>query len=147
MYRIKNAEKSLKFYQDVLGMKLVDQMNGSDFTLYFFAYDHSGEVLSEEEKKARRFQREGILELTHNHGTEQEAEFKYHVGNNGDEGIRGGYGHIAIVVDDVQKACDRFDELGVTFQKRLTDGKMKNIAFIKDPDGYWVEIIPNALRT
>ncbi len=77
----------------------------------------------------------GILELTHNHGTEQEAEFKYHVGNNGDEGIRGGYGHIAIVVDDVQKACDRFDELGVTFQKRLTDGKMKNIAFIKDPDG------------
>ncbi|KLO15380.1 lactoylglutathione lyase [Schizopora paradoxa] len=146
MYRVKDAEKTLAFYQDILGMELVDKMGGNDYTNYFLAYGKS-EDTSAEEKKTGIFQREGVLQLTHKHGTEQDAEFKYHVGNNVDEGIRGGFGHIAIVVDDVQKACDRFDELGVTFQKRLTDGRMKNIAFILDPDGYWVEIVPNALRT
>ena len=40
------------------------------------------------------------------------------------------------MVDDVVKACERFEELGVPFQKRLTDGKMNNIAFLLDPDGY-----------
>ncbi len=46
-------------------------------------------------------------------------------------------------VPDIEAACQRFEDLGVTFQKRLTDGRMKNLAFIKDPDGYWVEIIAN----
>lgn len=58
----------------------------------------------------------------------------YHPGNGGGT-PRGGYGHIAIVVDNIQAACDRFDEYKVPFQKRLTDGKMRHIAFIKDPDG------------
>ena len=52
-----------------------------------------------------------------------------------------GFGHICISVPDVEDACARFDALGVPFQKRLTDGRMKDIAFIKDPDGYWVEIL------
>ena len=41
----------------------------------------------------------------------------------------------------METACARFEALGVPFQKRLTDGRMKDIAFIKDPDGYWVEIL------
>ncbi len=49
----------------------------------------------------------------------------------------------AVSVPDIEAACQRFEDLGVTFQKRLTDGRMKNLAFIKDPDGYWVEIIAN----
>nr|VWP01771.1 Hsp70 [Ganoderma boninense] len=53
---------------------------------------------------------------------------------------------LAITVDDIEKACARFESLGVRFQKKLTDGKMKNIAFILDPDGYWVEIVPGALK-
>jgi hypothetical protein len=44
-------------------------------------------------------------------------------------------------VDDVEAACARFERLGVPFQKRLTDGKMKSIAFILDPDGYWIEVV------
>jgi lactoylglutathione lyase len=44
-------------------------------------------------------------------------------------------------VPDIAAACARFEELGVVFQKRLGEGGMKSIAFIKDPDGYWVEII------
>jgi len=44
-------------------------------------------------------------------------------------------------VPDVDKACERFEKLGVKFVKRLNDGKMKGLAFITDPDGYWIEIL------
>lgn len=50
-------------------------------------------------------------------------------------------GHIGITVPDIEKACVRFEKLNVQFVKKLNDGKMKGIAFIKDPDGYWIEII------
>lgn len=49
-------------------------------------------------------------------------------------------GHQSISVDNIEKACERFEKLGVNFKKRLTDGKMNHIAFILDPDGYWVEV-------
>ena len=49
--------------------------------------------------------------------------------------ICAGIGHIAIAVDDIEAACARFEQLGVPFKKKLTDGNMKNIAFILDPDG------------
>jgi lactoylglutathione lyase len=41
----------------------------------------------------------------------------------------------------VQAACDKFEAQGVNFIKRPEDGQMKGLAFIKDPDGYWVEIL------
>lgn len=44
------------------------------------------------------------------------------------------------MVPDVEKACERFEQLGVNFVKKPNDGKMKGIAFITDPDGYWIEI-------
>jgi lactoylglutathione lyase len=44
-------------------------------------------------------------------------------------------------VADVEVACARFERLGVPFKKRLTDGKLKDIAFILDPDGYWIEVV------
>ena len=48
---------------------------------------------------------------------------------------------------DVCNACDRFESLGVEFVKKPDDGKMKGLAFIKDPDGYWIEILqPNMLE-
>lgn len=47
------------------------------------------------------------------------------------------------MVPDVAKACERFEKLGVNFIKRMQDGKMKTIAFITDPDGYWIEIFNN----
>ena len=93
-----------------------------------------------EEPEARQRWRKstpGILELTHNHGTENDAEFSYHNGNSDPRG----FGHTCVAVPDIRAACERFEQLGVAFQKRLTDGSMKEIAFIKDPDGYWVEVI------
>ena len=44
-------------------------------------------------------------------------------------------------MDNIQAACKRIENVGYKFQKKLTDGRMHNIAFALDPDGYWVEII------
>ncbi|KAM6501515.1 Glyoxalase/Bleomycin resistance protein/Dihydroxybiphenyl dioxygenase [Amanita muscaria] len=140
MIRVKDPKQSLAFYQDVLGMDLLSKLDFADFTLYFLAFNHTGKELSDEEKKQARFSREGVLELTHNHGTENDPNFQGYASGNAEPGK--GFGHIAIAVDDVDKACERFESLGVKFKKRPTDGKMKNIAFILDPDGYWVEIVP-----
>ncbi|KAG6415360.1 hypothetical protein SASPL_122771 [Salvia splendens] len=51
-----------------------------------------------------------------------------------------GYEDTGITGDDVHKACKRFESLGVEFVKKPDDGKIKDIAFIKNPDGYWIEI-------
>lgn len=71
-----------------------------------------------------------------NWGTENDAEQKYHNGNTDPRG----FGHIGIMVPDVYAACNRFKKLGVEFVKGPDDGRMKGLAFIKDPDGYWIEI-------
>ncbi|KAI8972178.1 glyoxalase I [Trametes punicea] len=139
MLRVKDPQVSLKFYTEVLGMDLVAKNEFETFTLYFLAFDHGSPTTPE-----NRFQREGILELTHNHGTESDPNFQGYASGNSDPGR--GFGHIAITVDDVEAACARFEQLGVRFQKRLTDGKMKHIAFILDPDGYWIEILPGSYK-
>jgi len=141
MLRVKDPKVSLKFYTEVIGMELIDTMQGGDFTLYFLGFDNQPgtENLTKEEKAAARFAREGILELTHNHGTESDPNFKGYA--NGNEEPGRGFGHIALSVDDVDKACARFETLGVPFKKRPQDGKMRHIAFILDPDNYWVEIV------
>ena len=104
----------------------------SDFTLYFLAFDHTSGSATTQDKKATRRAREGVLELTHNHGTESDPGFHYTSGNT-DPGR--GFGHIAVSVPDIEKACARLEGMGVPFKKRLTDGKMRNIAFALDPDG------------
>ncbi|EIW83566.1 glyoxalase I [Coniophora puteana RWD-64-598 SS2] len=145
MIRVKDPKKSLAFYQDVIGMDLISQKEMSDFTLYFLAFDHDGiSQKSPEERDKLRFNREGVLELTHNHGTESDPNFAGYASGNTEPGK--GFGHIAITVDDIEAACARFEELGVPFKKRLTDGRMKNIAFILDPDGYWIEVVPGAIK-
>jgi len=143
MFRIKDPKVTLPWYENVLGMKVIDESPGGDFTNYFLAYENGWtKSYSKEQKAELKGSREGVLELCHNWGTENEPDFKYHSGNA--EPARG-FGHICVTVDDLQAACKRFTELGVEFKKRPEDGKMKHIAFILDPDGYWVEIVANPL--
>jgi len=84
----------------------------------------------------------GTSGITH-HGTEVLEATPYHSGNSEPRG----FGHIAITVADVEEACARFERLGVPFKKRLTDGRMRHIAFILDPDGYWIEVVRVIYRT
>ena len=105
----------------------------TDFTLYFLGYNEDTAGLTNEQKRERRLNREGILELTHNHGTESDPNFQGYASGNTAPGR--GFGHIAISVPDIQACCARLESLGVPFKKRLTDGRMKNIAFCLDPDG------------
>ncbi|KAK9492312.1 Glyoxalase/Bleomycin resistance protein/Dihydroxybiphenyl dioxygenase [Lipomyces doorenjongii] len=140
MIRVKDPEKSLKFYQDVLGMKLLRtaEHEAAKFTLYFLGYNNDPNFVINSGVGVHNF--EGVLELTWNWGTEKDPEFKgYHNGNDQPQG----FGHICVSVDDLDAACDRFEKLGVNWKKRLTDGRMKNVAFILDEDNYWVEIIQN----
>ncbi|XP_024387653.1 lactoylglutathione lyase isoform X1 [Physcomitrium patens] len=140
MYRIKDPKASLEFYSKVLGMTLIKRLDFDEakFSLYFLGYESPETIPNDTaEKTAFLFKCKATLELTHNWGTESDPDFKgYHNGNSDPRG----YGHIGITVDDVYKACERFEKLGVEFVKRPDDGRMKGLAFIKDPDGYWIEI-------
>eukprot|EP00252_Welwitschia_mirabilis_P011445 TRINITY_DN256_c0_g1_i2.p1 TRINITY_DN256_c0_g1~~TRINITY_DN256_c0_g1_i2.p1 ORF type:complete len:184 (+),score=25.12 TRINITY_DN256_c0_g1_i2:218-769(+) len=138
MLRIKDPQRSLDFYSRVLGMRLLKRLDFPDmkFSLYFMGYENGEPPADPAERVVWTFQRMTI-ELTHNWGTESDPDFKgYHNGNSEPRG----FGHFGITVDDTYKACERFEKLGVEFVKKPDDGKMKGLAFIKDPDGYWIEI-------
>lgn len=145
MLRIKDPKASLDFYTRVLGMSLLRKVDFPEwkFSLFFLAYVPEGTVVPTEDQANAKyaFGREAVLELTHNWGTEEQEKTPYHNGNTEPRG----FGHICISVPDIQQACARFESLGVSFQKRLGEGGMKNIAFLKDPDQYWIEVVQPGL--
>lgn len=118
MLRVGNLEKSLAFYTQVLGMKLLRRKDYPDgrFTLAFVGFQDEASG--------------AVLELTHNWDTAS-----YNLGE--------GYGHIAIEVDDAYQACENAKKLGGKVTREA--GPMKHgttvIAFIEDPDGYKIEFI------
>jgi lactoylglutathione lyase len=118
MLRVGDLERSLRFYTEVLQMRLLRRKDYPDgkFTLAFVGF-------GDEDSEA-------VLELTHNWGVE-----KYEIGS--------GYGHVAIAVDDALRACDEVRARGGKVTREA--GPMKHgstvIAFIEDPDGYKVELI------
>lgn len=152
MQRIKDPTKSLHFYRDILGMDLVAVKHmgqGTDwgFSLYFLANltqeqrESQPDPESEEASELMRNMFQPVLELTHNHGTENQPDFKYHNGNDDEAGQGRGFGHTGFLVSDLEGACQWMEEQGVTFKKKPQDGNMHTLAFAYDPDGYWVEII------
>ena len=146
MLRVKDPVKSLEFYTGVLGMTLlaVKKFPEMAFDLYFLAKltDEERENLPAGDDLAiYAFRQRGILELTHNHGTETQEGFSYHDGNEQPQG----FGHICFSVPDLDAAVKWFDSQNVTFKKRPEEGSMKSIAFIKDVDGYWIEIVQAGL--
>jgi len=118
MLRVANLDRSLAFYCDLLGMRLLRRRDypGGRFTLAFVGYG------SEEET--------AVLELTHNWDTE-----RYQLGD--------AFGHVAIGVDDIYRRCDELRQKGAKIVRE--PGPMKHgtteIAFVEDPDGYRIELI------
>lgn len=142
MLRVKDPIKSLAFYTGVLGMTLlaVKKFPEMEFDLYFLAKltdEECANLPAGEDLAIYTFRQRGILELTHNYGTEEQDDFSYHDGNEQPQG----FGHICFTVPDLKAAIAWFDKNNVTFKKRPEEGAMKNIAFIKDVDGYWIEIV------
>jgi len=118
MLRVGNLEKSLHFYTQVLGMKLLRKQDYPEgkFTLAFVGYGDEAHHT--------------VIEFTYNWDIQ-----KYDLGN--------AFGHIAIAVDDVYQACDRIRALGGRILREA--GPMKHgksiLAFIEDPDGYKIELL------
>ena len=118
MLRVGDLEKSIKFYTEVLGMRLLRQKEYPDgeFTLAFIGYGEEAENT--------------VIELTYNWGKES-----YELGE--------GFGHIALEVDDVYQATEEIRNRG---GKIIRDAGPMNagttiIAFVEDPDGYQIELI------
>jgi lactoylglutathione lyase len=118
MFRVTDLEKSIDFYSNIFGMQLLRQKEfpGGKFTLAFLGYgDESNHT---------------VLELTHNWETDS-----YEMGT--------AFGHIAIGVEDAYKACDEITAKGGDVVRPA--GPMQHsttvIAFVKDPDGYMIELI------
>jgi lactoylglutathione lyase len=118
MLRVGDLDRSLRFYTEVLGMRLLRKNDYPDgkFTLAFVGYGDESDS--------------AVLELTYNWGVD-----KYELGN--------AYGHVAIAVDDAYKACEEVKRRGGKVTREA--GPMKHgttvIAFVEDPDGYKIELI------
>ena len=123
MLRVGDLERSITFYTEVLGMRLLRRKDypGGRFTLAFVGYGEESDTT--------------VLELTHNWDTSS-----YEIGS--------GYGHIAIGVNDIVAVCDQMRAKGGRVVRE--PGPMKNgstvIAFVEDPDGYKVELIELSSR-
>lgn len=141
MLRIKDPSLSLPFYVEVLGMRLLREVHHEDFSLYFLASlppdAASPDPKSEEAAQFVKQLWQPVVELTHNHGTEKDANFHYHNGNTEPQG----FGHIGFLCDHLENACAELETAGVRFRKKPHEGKMRGIAFILDPDGYSIELI------
>jgi lactoylglutathione lyase len=118
MLRVGDLNRSVKFYTEVLGMKLLRKTDRPEqkYSLAFVGYDT--------EDKA------SVLELTYNYGVE-----RYDLG--------GAFGHVAIEVPDVKTTCDKVKNKGgkVTREPGPVKGGTTVIAFVEDPDGYKIEFI------
>ncbi|MEG3115628.1 lactoylglutathione lyase [Salinicola sp. 4072] len=145
MLRAKDPRASLAFYTRVFGMRLLRKLDFPEmqFTLYFLARVDDADAIPEDdgERTAYTVSQKGVLELTHNWGSEEDPELSYHDGNAEPQG----FGHICFSVPDLAAAEQWFDANEVEFKKRSDQGKMKNVIFVKDPDGYWIEVVQPSL--
>jgi len=151
MIRCKDPMASLEFYCNGLGFNLVMHREFPQwgFNVYFVAPLPPEAIPADPEAQWKVcMTTPGCVELTWNYGSEAEDGRVYNTGNSDTAGtqdgekVRGGFGHLGITVPDVYEACERFKAMGYEFTKTPNSGGMKGLAFVKDPDGYLVEVLP-----
>ncbi|WP_448217657.1 lactoylglutathione lyase [Endozoicomonas sp. 2B-B] len=120
MLRVGDLDRSIAFYTDILGMKLLRKHDNEQYkyTLAFVGYADESE--------------QAVIELTYNWGTSE-----YEPGT--------GFGHIAIGFDDIYATCETIRANGgnITREPGPVKGGTTEIAFVEDPDGYKIEMIQN----
>jgi lactoylglutathione lyase len=118
MLRVGNLQTSIDFYTNLMGMKLLRQGDNEEYqyTLAFLGYGEESDTT--------------VLELTYNWGKSQ-----YDIGE--------AYGHIAIEVDDIYALCASIEQQGGNLYRKPgpVKGGKTVIAFVRDPDGYAIELI------
>ena len=118
MLRVGNLDRSIKFYTETLGMKLLRKHNNEDYkyTLAFVGYADESE--------------QAVIELTYNWGTDSY-----------DQGTA--FGHVALGADDIYATCENIRKAGgkITREPGPVLGGSTEIAFVEDPDGYKIELI------
>ncbi|KAJ5913733.1 hypothetical protein N7504_002616 [Penicillium tannophilum] len=175
MMRIQDPARSLPFYVDLLGMRTVFTMNTGPFTIYYLGYPQTPEHQQDltkfgEDTLANLVHTLGLLELYHIHGTENEPAGLYSTGN---QPPNLGLGHLGFTVPDVPKTLKYLRSNGVEIEKDLGVATRESIplsrweaqrgiglgavhpaykrifeqiAFVKDPDGYTVELVPQNMK-
>ncbi|WP_114766808.1 lactoylglutathione lyase [Vibrio rhodolitus] len=118
MIRVADLDKSIEFYTKVLGMSVLDRFENPEYR-YTLVFVGDPEQLDG-----------AAIELTHNWDTDS-----YELGN--------AFGHLALGSEDIYAACDKIKALGgnVTREPGPMKGGSTHIAFVKDPDGYQIELI------
>jgi lactoylglutathione lyase len=118
MLRVSNLQNSIDFYTKLMGMKLLKQSENKEYqyTLAFIGYGEESDTT--------------VLELTYNWGKEH-----YNMGD--------AFGHIAIGVDDIYAICEFIEQQGADVYRKPgpVKGGKSVIAFVRDPDGYAIELI------
>ncbi|KIX03461.1 lactoylglutathione lyase [Rhinocladiella mackenziei CBS 650.93] len=180
MLRIRDPEKSLHFYINLMGMRTVFTMNVGPFTIYYLGYPHTPEHRADLKSfgldTSINLQHTlGLLELYHVHGSEKQGEGYYQTGNSPPNL---GFGHLGFTVPSVPEALKRLEdnkvevikpqgvstrdsipisewenERGVGVEVKGTESEIHHeyrkafdqIAFVRDPDGYIVELVPQAV--
>jgi len=121
MLRVGDLDRSINFYTNILGMKLLRKSENEEYayTLAFIGYADESES--------------AVIELTYNWGTSE-----YDLGT--------AYGHIAISADDIYATCEEIRQTGgeIIREPGPVKGGTTEIAFVKDPDGYAIELINSA---
>ena len=118
MLRVGNLQRSIEFYTNVLGMKLLRQSDNTEYkySLAFVGYGEESE--------------QAVIELTYNWGVES-----YELGT--------AFGHLALEAEDIYATCEALRAAGakITREPGPVKGGSTVIAFVEDPDGYKVELI------
>jgi lactoylglutathione lyase len=118
MLRVGNLQRSIEFYTNVLGMKLLRQSDNTEYkySLAFVGYGEESE--------------QAVIELTYNWGVES-----YELGT--------AFGHLALEAEDIYATCEALRAAGakITREPGPVKGGTTVIAFVEDPDGYKIELI------
>merc|ERR1712137_1039973 len=136
MIRVKDAKKTLSFYQNAFGLQMIGEKHFDEhkFSLYFLANQEATQDVNNNNDffVLMKDLFHPVLEITHNHGTEDDDSFSYHNGNSDPVG----FSNLTFLVDNINSTKDHLNEVNVEFEE-LNDFSV----LIKDPDNYHIEVV------